>query len=1023
MTRIANHFTKRHNLTAFNTSWDYSAYVTPEFDRLAWQYHTNARNVDNGNEKVMQNSPTWQVFSPITTKNVGPNDCINVNHYWPHTRWICIMVLMDAYINYGFQDWNNNEQSVSKFPFERPLPPKITYSRTQNHLQWVINARSSEMSDTSKYNRSRTRYVVQTSTPSSPYPNIPAYSANFGTAFTPNERTVTYDASDIGPDVPIKVRLVAINDGFTGESNWREATSEHVFSKPNNPIVKSITTDAGHAYIHVDPNVGGGGWHPCDKLILERQVASKCNPNTQWTAVGTYTTEGGINKLTRIGDGQDGRLPVTDQATWYRVRSVHDEDSNNATSNIFRSVYTAKPAQPTINSATWETGGVIHMSITRTSNMSVKTYLYVRDLSADGLPKVVEDYEITGGSSSAIEFDIQGVGGIMHFESDHVYEVGVYNKVWNDPDDHVGYVYADGGTLPQSNDTTVTVRGSAQAVAQAFLATPVITDVSFTSSGKAAVVSWTQDGEDELTVTVDDIGTYIEWTDAEGGWNSTEAPKSYKRSEKKGAFGTNVGIDNNSITINGLTEGTTYQIRLRRYVTLENEDGYGKADTAEVTPWSTPTNVALQAPGFVLPGESVRYTWTFTDEGDTPQSSAILTVNGFPYAVTGSAGSYVVDVPESMEGETLTATVRVACNGGYSDPSAEVVTTVAERPTCTLALPSCETSTDYGGHTLTALPLEVTVGGSGDTFRVRVTSNGGALSPEPAGGRELAAGEVVATEVFSGEGTYEVDGSMIIGGGNYDVECVCVDTTTGMESDPVTLGFTALWAEAAVIPSGTVQIEDGMAYITPVEGADAPEGESCRIWRKVADGYVLACENAIWGERHLDRVPAYGSDELAYVIEAVSADGDHKWAEVPYTLAGTDARITFGGQTVSLPWNLQPKSSYAKGFERRAHMDGHRAGFWEPGVDRDWALSSGYLRDDRAHTDELREVGRYDGLCYVRGPRGVGFAANVDVDVSLTYDSAEANVDITCAEVADDGTFAIVVEPRDEDTEDEGEGA
>ena len=1002
MTRIANHFIKRHNLTAFNTSWAYSSPVAPDYDRLAWQYHTWGYNVDTGKTFNIWDAPKNQVYSPIGTTSVGPNDCVVPGQFWPNTRNICTRVLMDAYINYAHRDGYNGERSLIWFDFKRPMPPKVTLTRTQTELSWAIDAQSSQMGDTTVYNRQRTRWYKQRITKGQSWPTIPMYDTG-GTKFYVNNATVTHSESSLSPTTPVKVRIVCQNDGFTGASD--QVAVVHTFSIPNKPTITGISDGGGltsdRATIKVRSNTDND-WYPVDKLILERQVASVCDPSVSWTRVGEYTSSAGIKALAEIADGQTERIPPTDKATWYRVKAIHDEDSNATASNILPSTYTNKPTAPTISSTTWNPENTITMSVTKNSSMHVKTYVQVTNMSTDAQVVEVPAYEVTDDLSN---FMILQGGQPKYFDVGCVYRIDVFNRVVNDEDLLVSY-----GDTPMSNVTSTTARGSAGAIAKATLSTPEITELELTKSGRGVMLSWVI-GEETFEMTYDEKGTLIEWTDADGGWLSTEAPKQHKRVDDGGNGGT--------VFIDGLTEGNVYQIRLRRYVTLAGEDGYGAETTTVAVPWSTPDQPTLTAPGYVLPGESVRYTWTFTDEGDTPQSSAILTVNGFPYAVDGSNGSYVLDVPDSMEGETLTATVRVACNGGYSDPSDEVVTTVAERPTCTLSLPTCTSSTDYGGNTLTALPLSVTVGGSGDTFRVHVTSSVNALSPEPSGGRESVAGEVVASDVFAGEGTYDMDGSLILGGGNYDVTCVCVDTTTGMESEPVTVGFSAVWADEAVIPTGTVKIEDGMAYITPVEGADAPEGETCRIWRKTADGYVLACERAIWGERHLDRVPSYGSDELAYVIEAVSADGDHKWAEVPYSLSGTDARITFGGQTVSLPWNLQPKSTYAKGFERRAHMDGHRAGFWEPGVNRDWALSSGYLRDDRAHTDELREVGRYDGLCYVRGPRGVGFAANVDVDVSLTYDNAEATVDITCAEVEDDGTFAIVVAPSDDD----GEGA
>ena len=67
----------------------------------------------------------------------------------------------------------------------------------------------------------------------------------------------------------------------------------------------------------------------------------------------------------------------------------------------------------------------------------------------------------------------------------------------------------------------------------------------------------------------------------------------------------------------------------------------------------------------------------------------------------------------------------------------------------------------------------------------------------------------------------------------------------------------------------------------------------------------------------------------------------------------------------------------------------------------------------------VRKIGHYDGLCYVRGPRGVAFAANVDVDISMSYDDAFIDVDISCAEVADDGTYNVT--PKGEEHQDSSE--
>ena len=1044
MPKFNNPNLSRVSKTEFETKWSYCTPVDSNTQSIAWQYHTNVKDVKSGNEYVGQNAPPNQVIgTPVDQTGVGPNDVIAPGWYWPNRypqlnmsrnpngnpactgKYLrVIATLNDMYFHYNGA---NHDQGIAMFKWSVPLPPIINPTRTQNALSWEIDSQDSKMGKDTNMNRSRTRWYVQRVS-GTKYPNIDQYdTSSFGTTAsgtwhtTPNgfkgatgnaTATIRFEEQSTSPDRPYAIRIVAVNDGFTGASPF--AVNEHVFAKPNTPTVSQRWSNDSEVSFNVKSNYEF--WHPVEELRLERQTGSRCNPSGQWTPVAEYTDRNGIKELWNINDSQPGRIPVTDNATWYRVVSIHDEDNNTAASAVLPSSYIAKPTAPTISSCTWQSDHTVQMSVTKNSNMEVETYVAVKNISKDLPEDDVPAYKVEGELSS---FLIQKNGQAKHFDINSVYEISVYNKVVNTSDLAAPYaVYGDmTRELPSSNAAVTQVRGSTGAIAKASLGEITIESVETNPSGKGITLAWSAT-PDKLNITYDDVGTFIEWTDADGGWISTEAPKSHKHSDGGNEFvedgegsGSNYGV----VSIDGLTEGTTYQIRLRRYVTLDNEDGYGKETTTVAVPWSTPNKPTLNAPSYVLPGESVRYLWTFTDEGDTPQSAAQLTVNDIPYAVEGSVGSFILDVPDSLEGETLTASVRVAANGAFSDPSDEVVTTVAARPTCTVELVGTDDTQGYGGHTLTALPLQVDVGGSGDQWRVRVMANGAMVSPDPGGGKELVAGEVAATETFTAEGVGTIDGSMIIGGGNYDLECVCVDPTTGMESEPVLLGFTVDWETRAVLPSGTVQIVNGEAHIVPSQGEDADEGESCRIWRKVADGYVLACENALWDTDHLDRVPAYGSDELAYVIEAIGINGDHVWVEVPYELSGQDVRVTYGSDTVVLPWNLTPKSSYSKTFERRAHMDGHRAGFWEPGANQDWTSNSEIEKSDRALADSLRDLGRYDRLCYVRAPFGVAFAANINLDVSDSYNRGFTSVSMTCAEVEDDGSYAIVVTPHEEE--------
>lgn len=1030
ISRICNNSLTRHSRTEFNMKWDYSGALVWT-DSIAWQYHTNAMNVKNGNQEVKFHSPDHQVIDTgIDTKSLGPNFAIPPNWFWPNKYpsrggygtpggyWVVVSTLIDMYIRNGGV---NREQLPTVFEFYRPLPPGLEIAREQNVLTWTITADpTNEMGTSSHYDCSRTRYYFQRIEKGQSYPRIPDYDTGNGFHWfnPPGQKKDTFvwdDEITIAPEVPVKLRVVAINDGFAGETRRDQwAIKEHTFARPRTPTIVEVdnggwsidsTTTSGQAQIHIKSN-SDGNWYPVDQLIVERQVASKCSTSqgASWQKVGNepYKNQEGIKSVAVVPDGYLERLPDEDKATWYRVTAWHDDENNKAVSEIIPAPYVNRPKKPTIT-ATFEQDTRVKMNVTVNSEMNIKTFLGVKNLTKDDLGDDVPPYELTSGEQ---EFYIQKGGQPMFFSPNCVYEISVYNQVTNEGLNYGLYGTMADGSLPMSEVATTLVRGSAGAIAKAMLSTPEITSLTLNPSGKGVTVGWNI-GEETYEVEYDEKGTYIEWTNADGGWISTTKPNSHKVPDDGG----NKGL----VSIDGLEEGKTYQIRLRRYVSLNGEDGFGSEATTSAVPWSTPGKPTLTAPGYVLPGESVFYTWTFEDEGDTPQNAAVLTINGEALPIEGSAGSYLLEVPTSMEGETLEATISVACNGGFSEPSDPVVTTVAEKPTCTIELTgNVDDTKGYMGNTLTALPLTVNVGGTGDTFKVRAVSNGGARAPEPDGGREIAAGEVAATEVFFGSGEHEIDGTNIIGGGNYELICTCVDTTTGMESDPVSVGFSVDWATRATMPTGNVVLSDEKAYITPVQGDGAPLTESCRIWRKTADGYAIACANAIWGKRHIDPVPAYGGDELAYVVEAISVDGDHKWAELPYTLDGDYVTINYGEQSVKLAWDLQPKSTYKKGFERRSHMDGHRAGYWEPGVDRDWSSGADFMKGEQP-TDVLREIARYDGLCYVRAPFGVAFAANVDIDLSCGYDSAFTSASMSCAEVEDDGTYAIVVEPSADD--------
>ena len=256
MTRIANHFIKRDSTNddrgMFSTSWAYNTTMDGNVDRLAWQYHTNARLMsgDKGvREEVHEHAPNYQVYSPINTTRAEHNHCLSPEGYWPNTPWVALASLMDAYVNYNHVNGWNGEQSTAWFKFEEPLTPKVTPSRSGAVLTWAIDALKSQMGMSSKSDQCRLRWYVQRAEKGSDYPKILRYdTSGFGTQVNGNynnapkgfkgaykdaasgSATVTFTEHTVTPDVPVKIRLVAYNDGFCGAS--KPYINEHIFAKP-----------------------------------------------------------------------------------------------------------------------------------------------------------------------------------------------------------------------------------------------------------------------------------------------------------------------------------------------------------------------------------------------------------------------------------------------------------------------------------------------------------------------------------------------------------------------------------------------------------------------------------------------------------------------------------------------------------------------------------------------------------------------------------------------------------------------
>jgi hypothetical protein len=612
------------------STWGMTGRV-PGDARMCWHYHANGKRISDGHEYVTQRDPAKMQRSPSTTRSIGPNHVINPALYWPAKRVRLISVNMELLVP-------GIDYKVGWLALRQPLAPKVTFKRTDGVCRWTIDSRAKDMGAKTAYHRSRTRYWLQRVGMGGKFPSPKAYAAKGHTGeFSGDSKDVTWTATTLSPSKPVAVRLLARNDGMTGESALTTGTT-HVFAIPNAPTVRKMTVSSKAVSLTVDTNAGY--WHPCDELKLQRQVAPRMERGGSWTDV--MDIEAGTATISGLRDGEDARIPGEDEATWYRVVSWHDEEANCAYGYYGRAALVGRPKAPTV-SAEWDSdAGALSYTVDAQSAMAVRTFVRVKSGSRTVWgPKAVSE-----GTHS------------LPVDSSRRYAVEAYNVTTTAA---MGDKTATSAT---ARSETVVPEATSTDMAPRLSAVTVTSGPTSGADGTSVTLSWGWDAEDLGGAEYDDLGTLVEWTSASGGWSSTTKPSEYRRTSVERAGSAGEG----TVTIDGLEEGRLYYVRLRRYVTSGGDDSYGPETTATCVPESTPGQPVLTAPAAVVAGEDVPLSWTFADEGDSPQVAAhVVMGDGSQHAVDGALQALDVPTSEDAAGTTISARVEVTTGGGWSE--------------------------------------------------------------------------------------------------------------------------------------------------------------------------------------------------------------------------------------------------------------------------------------------------------------------------------------------------------------------
>lgn len=790
--------------------------------------------------------------------------------------------------------------------------------------------------------------------------------------------------------------------GPRGASDWVYASFVYAYPPRANVYSASARNNsASGTDITVSFNAGVSRLHPCSTATVQYCFATPDANNAvpsgaSWQDGFALNSYGGGNDT--VNFSVDNQL-ADDQCLFVRVVTNYGGNTMNSAGRI--AAYGALAA-PTLTSVDIDTD-TNKATVTATNNSTVSDSVLKIVLVING-----QNYdlgEIAHGSTSAT---VQ----CPDLSSDSSYTFGVY---------------ASAGAMKSA---TTWKNGTVPKAPESVTVTATDTDGTVTVEW-----SWTWSNA---------TGAIVSWSDHEDAWESTDQPKTYTVSS----------LNASRINVTDLDVGQKWYFRVR----LTSGSGDSEIDG----PWSDTVTIDLSsapsAPTLVLSDDVVTVGGTFTASwgyvttdgtsqsyaeiceytaGDTPTySDAIAHVT--------TAQSVAISVDDlTWEYGTHYLVCRVnSASGRQSEWSAPVPVVYAKPLSIgvTYSLEDVTVTNDEDETTttvsaLTTLPLTATITGAGDggttTVIIERAEDYHMERPDEStyDGYE---GETIAVKAQTGEAEMSITADDLVGhlddGAKYTITAIVRDTYGQTES--VSQDFEVHWAHQAVIPSATVSIdtENMSATITPVLPDGALETDVCDIYRLSADAPELIVQGGTFGTAYVDPYPALGENGGHRVVlrtandDYITADNIPAWYDMGEDegdiISHSSVVIDFGGERVSLPYNIKLSNSWDKDFKQTKYLGGSVTGDWNPGIERSLTVTTDYFSvDDDVTEDLMRRLADYTGICHVRTPEGSSFAADVQVSESREYDATYPAYSLTISKVDPEGFDGMTLTEWQEITE------
>ena len=670
---------------------------------------------------------------------------------------------------------------------------------------------------------------------------------------------------------------------------------------------------------------------------------------------------------------------------WIRITfKAYSRGIAGNSGTVTASYVIAHPARPSITGITVTNTNASNGLVTVRFNTNATTYRPIDEVQLQALYN-------TGVNTVAVARTENGWADVTGAEDDGNC-TGLTDTVDTAKPDrynHVWYrVKATRGSLVQYSDP---VKASALEVT----ATPVSNDTvkldSVTpndATSLRAVFGWAAD---------DSNGTEVSWSEHGDAWESTEEPSTYMfRDYRKDAASQVTGkAYSGSLIIRGLTEGTPYYVRARRFLDtgdrVEYSDVYCSAAAAQypATPAVDPGKVSLFCDAYVKRGEGISCSWSYESEADQ-KSWNLYRIAGTKKVLVASGndqmGSAVIPsskIPANADSVTLM--VSLTSGGEWAESEQEVVK-IADPPTLTAVTDGL----------LLAQPMRFycACDSAGCDLIAKVKSHG-TTTGTPDGELVQAEGDVIWSDRISPAWALGTDGlyySVVVlpeglpfvDGTDYALECTAVDRETAFQSETSTYELSVQWIHTCRPPDPatdvTVDVGARSVRISPVAPENWAEGDVYDVYRVTNDSVDLIVEGQAYGLDAVDKYAPYSRNlGLMYRIANRTKDGAVEWMDVVYDMPVGTLRFDWGdGQFVELPYNIGLQDSYEKNYESHQHMDGSVSGHWNPGYQKTGTYSTDIIKIRDAETVRtVREMATYPGPVFVRTQEGGAFEANV----------------------------------------------